>query len=180
MTQRIGVFCSARSGLPAAYVSAAEQLGQWIGTTGRMLVYGGVSRGLMEVVAQSVKQSGGRTMGIIPESMIRRGMLSDAVDVEVPCAALSDRKEYMMREADVFVALPGGIGTLDEVMTVLAAAQVGEHRKKVFFFNVDGVFNELFQLIQTLENQGLVEQGTGQSIGNFGQMDQLTAALEKI
>lgn len=179
MAQRIGVFCSARESLSADFITAAEQLGKWIGTTGRMLVYGGVKKGLMEVVAQAAKNSGGRTMGIIPERMIQQGMLSDCVDVEVPCAVLSDRKEYMMREADVFVALPGGIGTLDEVMTVVAAAQVGEHRKKVFLFNVNGVFDGLIDLIRTLEKKGLAEERISIKIRNCINIEQIAAALEK-
>lgn len=154
--KRIGIFCSSHAGLPASYVDAAQRLGQWIGTTGRMLVYGGVNKGLMEHVARAVKNSGGRTMGIIPEDMIRQNLMSDFVDVEIPCVRLSDRKEVMMREADAFVALPGGIGTLDELFSVAAAAQAGEHRKPLFLLNIDGVWNPLEQLITSLEAARLI------------------------
>ena len=119
MAQKIGVYLSSKDNLPASYVEAARQVGHLIGSTGRTLVYGGARKGLMEVLAQSVKASGGRVYGMVPEIIEQRGLVSDAVDVTFRCVDLSDRKQMMNRESDVLVALPGGIGTLDEVFTVM-------------------------------------------------------------
>ena len=113
MKTRIAVFLSSRSDIPAAYLPAAREVGEWIGRTGRTLVYGGARKGLMEVLAQSVTQHGGRVFGMVPDVIVERGLESEAIDVTFRCADLSDRKDMMNRESDVLLALPGGIGTLD-------------------------------------------------------------------
>ena len=112
MNQKIGVYLSSKSGLPASYEQAARELGEWIGRTGRVLVYGGARKGLMEVLAQGVKRCGGRVYGMVPDIIVERGLQSGAVDVTFRCVDLSDRKEMMNRESDVLVALPGGLLSL--------------------------------------------------------------------
>lgn len=176
--KRIGIFCSSHAGLPASYVDAAQRLGRWIGATGRMLVYGGVNKGLMEHVARAVKDAGGRTMGIIPEDMIRQNLMSDYVDVEIPCVRLSDRKEVMMREADAFVALPGGIGTLDELFSVAASAQAGEHRKPLYLLNLNGVWDSLYNLILSLEAEHLIETEQREHFHFVTSVDELVRLFE--
>lgn len=154
--EKIGVFLSSKSGLPESYVAAARQVGELIGSTGRTLVYGGSASGLMEVLARSVKRSGGRVFGMVPDILARRGKESACIDVTFRCAALDDRKAAMIRESDVLVALPGGIGTLDEVFTVLANAVIGIERKPVIFLNVDDCWGGLFAAIDGLREKGLV------------------------
>lgn len=157
MNQKIGVYLSSKSGLPASYEQAARELGEWIGRTGRVLVYGGARKGLMEVLAQGVKRCGGRVYGMVPDIIVERGLQSDAVDVTFRCVDLSDRKEMMNRESDVLVALPGGLGTLDEVFTVLANTGIGIRRQPVVFFNVDGCWDELLAGLDSLFARGLID-----------------------
>lgn len=99
----------------------------------KWLVYGGSSNGLMEVVAREAKQNGGMIMGVIPTKLEERGLVSDLLDVTFHTVNLSDRKDLMLQESDILVALPGGVGTLDEVFHVMAAATIGYHTKKVVF-----------------------------------------------
>ena len=134
---KIGVYLSSKDHLPSSYVEAAQQVGSFIGSEGHTLVYGGARKGLMEVLAQSVKQAGGRVYGMVPEIIEQRGLVSDAIDVTFRCVDLNDRKMMMNRESDVLVALPGGIGTLDEVFTVMANTVIGIRHQPVVFFNVD-------------------------------------------
>ena len=154
--QKIGVYLSSKENLPESYVQAAREVGELIGKTGRILIYGGARKGLMEVLAQSVKQHGGRVYGMVPEIIEKRGLVSDAIDVTFRCVDLSDRKMMMNRESDVLVALPGGIGTLDEVFTVMANTVIGIRHQPVVFYNVDGCWDALLAALDNLFEQGLV------------------------
>ena len=154
--RKIGVYLSSKDNLPESYVRAAREVGELIGRTGRTLVYGGARKGLMEVLAQNVKLHGGRVYGMVPDIIVERGLESEAVDVTFRCAALSDRKDMMNRESDVLVALPGGIGTLDEVFTVLANTGIGIRRQPLVFYNVDGCWNALLAALDDLFRQGLI------------------------
>jgi TIGR00730 family protein len=154
--QKIGVYLSSKENLPETYVQAAREVGELIGRTGRILIYGGARKGLMEVLAQSVKQHGGRVYGMVPEIIEKRGLVSDAIDVTFRCVDLSDRKMMMNRESDVLVALPGGIGTLDEVFTVMANTVIGIRHQPVVFYNVDGCWDALLAALDNLFEQGLV------------------------
>ncbi len=154
--QKIGVYLSSKENLPESYVQAAREVGELIGRTGRILIYGGARKGLMEVLAQSVKQHGGRVYGMVPEIIEKRGLVSDAIDVTFRCVDLSDRKMMMNRESDVLVALPGGIGTLDEVFTVMANTVIGIRHQPVVFYNVDGCWDTLLAALDNLFEQGLV------------------------
>ncbi|MBQ8098922.1 MAG: TIGR00730 family Rossman fold protein [Bacteroidaceae bacterium] len=175
----IGVFCSAREDLPEAVQETAWELGRWIGQTNRELVYGGVRKGLMEIVAQSVKKNGGRVKGIIPQSMAWNGMGSNFVDVEMVVADLADRKATMMREADAFVALPGGIGTLDEVFSVWAAWQVGEHHKPLFLINIHGFWDGLSDFIAQCVRQGYIRKESYRSVMLPRSVKELARFLEE-
>lgn len=155
---KIGVFLSASEGLPEAYVRAAEAVGELIGRTGRTLVYGGSRRGLMEVLARSVKEHGGRVYGVVPDIVAQRGLESQQTDVTFRCADLNDRKAVMMRESEVLVALPGGLGTLDEAFTVLAADAIGLADKTVILYNVENCWTPLLNLLDSLQEQGLVSR----------------------
>lgn len=154
--QKIGVYLSSKSGLPAAYEDAARQVGELIGRTGRTLIYGGARKGLMEILAQSVKKSGGRVFGMVPDIIVERNLVSDAIDVNFRCADLNDRKAMMNRESDVLIALPGGIGTLDEVFTVMANTGIGIGHQPVIFYNVDGCWNAVLKALDDLFAQGLI------------------------
>lgn len=154
--QKIGVYLSSKENLPESYVQAAREVGELIGKTGRVLIYGGARKGLMEVLAQSVKQHGGRVYGMVPEIIEKRGLVSDTIDVTFRCVDLSDRKMMMNRESDVLVALPGGIGTLDEVFTVMANTVIGIRHQPVVFYNVDGCWDALLAALDNLFEQGLV------------------------
>ena len=154
--RKIGVYLSSKDNLPESYVKAAREVGELIGRTGRTLVYGGARKGLMEVLAQNVKLHDGRVYGMVPDIIVERGLESEAVAVTFRCAALSDRKDMMNRESDVLVALPGGIGTLDEVFTVLANTGIGIRRQPLVFYNVDGCWNALLAALDDLFRQGLI------------------------
>lgn len=174
--QYIGVFLSSRDEVPASYREAAEQVGQWIGETRRTLVYGGSGVGLMEVLARAAKQSGARVFGIVPQFVVDRHIVSETLDVEIRTAALSDRKTVMIDRSDVLVALPGGVGTLDEVFTVLAARMANETHKRVVLYDVDGCWQPLIALLDQLVEQGLYGADQRKAIGvatNIAELEEL-------
>ena len=154
--KKIGVYLSSKDGLPSSYVQAAREVGEWIGRKGYTLVYGGARKGLMEVLAQSTKKYGGRVYGMVPDIIVQRQLVSDCIDVTFRCVDLSDRKAMMNRESDVLVALPGGIGTLDKVFTVLANNCIGICRQPVVFYNVDHCWDEVLLALDQLFEKGLI------------------------
>ena len=153
---KIAVFCSANSDIDAAYFKAAGELGRWMGKNGHTLVFGGCNLGLMECVAKAVSDAGGRTIGVVPTIIERGGKASTHMDVCIPCDNLSDRKELMMAQCDAAVALPGGLGTLDEVFTMAASATIGYHHKPIVLLNVGGFWDSLVALLDDLKRKGMV------------------------
>ena len=170
---KICVFCSANGQIDPDFFSAAEELGRWAAEKGHTIVYGGVNQGLMEAIGRAAHEAGALTIGVIPTIVEKSGRRSDYVDIDIPCDNLSDRKQLMMDQADVFVALPGGIGTLDEIFTVAASATIGYHQKPVVLFNVKGFWNPLVQLLDNLKAQGMVR-------GEWQQYIRVANSLEEL
>ena len=138
------------------YMEKAEELGAWIGAQGKWLVYGGSNLGLMEATARAVKAHGGQVMGVVPTLLEERGRVSTLLDVIFPTVNLSDRKDLMLAQCDVAVALPGGVGTLDEVFTMAASATIGYHHKPVILLNAGGFWDTLIALLDDLQLKGVV------------------------
>ena len=153
---KLCIFCSANEHLAPEYFDRTRELGLWAAREGHTIVFGGVNQGLMECVAQAAKEGGGTTIGVVPRIIESSGRLSDYVDIDIPCDNLSDRKQLMEDHSDIFVALPGGIGTLDEVFTIAAAATIGYHHKPVVLYNIGGFWEPLVQFLDSLERQGMM------------------------
>ena len=170
---KICVFCSANEQIDPEFFSLTEELGKWAGANGHNIVYGGVNQGLMECVAKSARGAGSMTIGVVPMMVEKSGRTSDYVDVEIPCDNLSDRKQLMMDQSDVFIALPGGIGTLDEIFTVVASATIGYHQKPVILYNMKGFWNELIALLDSLQQKGMIR-------GDWRQYIKTAESIEEI
>ena len=153
---KIGVFCSANEQIDPDFFRMTEELGQWMGRNGHTVVFGGCNLGLMESIAKATHEAGGRTIGVIPSRVEKNGNVSEYVDISIPCDNLSDRKELILAQSDVCIALPGGIGTLDEVFTVAASNSIGYHAKRVILYNVKGFWTPLIHLLDALKEQGFI------------------------
>ncbi|MDR1729250.1 MAG: TIGR00730 family Rossman fold protein [Prevotellaceae bacterium] len=153
---KIGIFCSSSDRIAPVYYAQTAALGKWIGAHKHTIIYGGTTNGLMERVAQSVKEWGGRTVGILPRAMFESGLASPEVDELIITEDLTERKNRIVEMADLFIALPGGFGTLDEIFHAVAGGQVGYHDKPLFLFNQNGFYNPVIQQI----NQIFIEQFT--------------------
>ena len=152
--EKIGIFCSASDNIDKMYFESASQIGKWMGQTGKTLIYGGASLGLMECIARAVKENGGKVIGVVPAKLEENGKVSTLLDEEIHTRNLSDRKDIITEKSEVLVALPGGVGTLDEIFHVIAAASIGYHRKKVIFYNEYGFYDELLKALHTLDDKG--------------------------
>lgn len=164
MPMKIAIYCSANDNIDPEFFQMTTELGRWIGENGHTLVFGGCNMGLMECVARATREAGGQTIGVVPLIVEHRGRLSDSVDVHIPCDNLDDRKSLMVAQSDINIALPGGIGTLDEVFTVLAASSIGYHQKKVILYNMKGFWDSLLAMIDDLENKGVIRNGLRQHL----------------
>ncbi len=174
----VALFCSSSDTLPSDVVAAAAELGQRIGRGGHTLLYGGVNKGLMEVTAQHVKANGGRVVGVVPRYMIDRGFASTLLDKCVPCADLAERKSLMMKLADAFVAMPGGVGTLDELISVAAASQAGEHGKPLYLLNLHHFWDGLVKLLGAAEAGGYAREGSDERMMLVPSVTTLADALD--
>jgi uncharacterized protein (TIGR00730 family) len=160
MVKRVGVFCSASDAVDAIYFESAYRFGEWLGKTGRTMIYGGTALGLMEQTARAVKENGGYVIGVLPSILKKNGLGSSFCNQMLYSNDLSDRKDTILKGADVLIALPGGIGTLDEVFHVMAAATVGYHNKKIIFYNINGFYNKLFSLLDDLNANHFITTGS--------------------
>jgi len=154
----ICVYCGANTGARPAYADAARELGAAMATAGVRLVYGGGSIGLMGILARTVMESGGAVTGVIPQFLKdREVMLHDVPDLVVT-RDMHERKQTMFERADAFVALPGGIGTLEEVVEVMTWAQLERHVKPIVIVNLDGFWDPLIALFGRMTDEGFLHK----------------------
>ena len=166
----IAVFCSANENIDPDFFTMAEKLGRKIALKGHTLVYGGVNAGLMERIGKAVHENGGKTIGVIPQILEKNGKISEYMDVHIPCDNLSDRKDMMLLHSDMAIALPGGIGTLDEVFTMAASSTIGYHHKLVIMYNMKGFWDSLKFMLDDLQQKGVIR-------GNYSEMIRFSDAM---
>lgn len=139
--QRICVFCGSSPGVRASYGQAASELGRLLAHNGITLVYGGAGVGLMGRLADSVMDAGGEAIGVIPRALVEREIAHPNLTELRVVASMHERKALMAELSDAFVALPGGLGTLEELFEVYTWAQLGLHRKPCALLNVEGYYD---------------------------------------
>lgn len=174
---KIGVFCSANNNIDPDFFECTEELGRWIGEHHYAVAYGGCNIGLMECIGRSVHEAGGTTIGIVPRIIEKDGKKSDYIDIEFPCENLSDRKDLLMMQSDMAVALPGGIGTIDEIFTVAASGSIGYHDKRVILYNVKGFWNKLVAVLDDLQAQGFIRGDYHRYIDVANNFEELTKKI---
>jgi uncharacterized protein (TIGR00730 family) len=157
--QNICVYCGSGKGNDPAYAEAAHALGRSLADHGIGLVYGGGGMGLMGEVARATLDAGGRVTGIIPGFLTEREhMLLDA-DELVITANMHERKQLMFEKSDAFVALPGGIGTLEELVEQLTWYQLGQHTKPIVIANIRGFWAPFLSLLQHMRQDAFIRNG---------------------
>ena len=152
----IGIFCSAAENIDRVYFDAAREVGSWMARKGITLVYGGAEMGLMEAVARAVKDGGGHIVGVVPNRLVEREVQSSLLDEVILCDNLAQRKQLMLQHSDLLLALPGGIGTLDEVFHVMGSATIGEHRKRMVLYNAGGFWDDCMRMLTHMNERGFI------------------------
>lgn len=155
----ICVYCGSGSGHDPIHLEAARALGTAMARAGIRLVYGGGGIGLMGALAAAVIEGGGKVTGIIPDFLKRKEMSLDGGIDLITVPDMHTRKMRMFTEADAFVALPGGIGTLEELVEQLTWAQLGRHSKPVAIANVGGFWDPLRVLLDHMKDEGFIRPG---------------------
>lgn len=150
MIRSVCVFSSSSDAVARHYLEAATTLGAALARRKLTLVYGGGKVGLMGAMAQAVHAQGGKVVGVIPHFLRRQEVAYEAADELVVTRDLRERKAIMESRADAFVALPGGFGTLEEIMEILTLKQLETHAKPIVFLNTRGFFNPLLNLFEQL------------------------------
>jgi len=155
----ICVYCGSQPGHDPAYRNAARILGRAMAENGIDLVYGGGTKGIMGTVADAVMSNGGKAIGIIPEFLMdqeaSRQELGQLTELHVT-KDMHERKHMMFERSDAFVTLPGGIGTLEEIIEIMTWAQLGRHTKPMVFANISGFWDPLNALIGHMSSQGFI------------------------
>ena len=152
------VFCGSNPGRDPAYVAAARALGEELVGRGWGLVYGGSKVGVMGAVANAVLAGGGEAVGVIPQALVRKEVAHDGLTRLEIVGSMHERKQRMADLADGFVALPGGLGTLEEIFEVLTWAQLGMHAKPCGLLNVAGYFDPLLEFVDRAVTERFVRE----------------------
>jgi len=154
MAKLLCVYCSSSDRIDRKYLEAARRLGEEMVRRGWNLVYGGGRTGLMGELARAVQAGGGRVIGVIPEFMKVRELAFDEADELVTVVTMRERKLLMESRADAFLALPGGWGTLEEILEILALRQLEVVRKPCVVFNQDGFYDDLLRQFRRMRDDG--------------------------
>ena len=154
--KRIGVFCGSSPGGDPAFTEAAKAVGTELARRGIGLVYGGGNVGLMGVVADATLESGGEVIGVIPEALEGKELAHQGVTELRVVASMHERKALMEELSDGFVALPGGLGTFEELLEILTWSQLGIHRKPAGILNVSGYYDCLIAMFDHAVSQRLL------------------------
>jgi uncharacterized protein (TIGR00730 family) len=163
------VYCGSKPGADQAYAQIAHRVGLWIGRNGGQLVYGGSNNGLMGIVATATLEAGGNVVGVIPQSLVKLECAkTDCTQLHI-VDTMQQRKLMMAELADAFLALPGGIGTLEELFETWSWRQLGHHNKPVGLMDFGGYFKPMLHFLEQAQQAGFI---------NAHQMDLITVGHE--
>ena len=175
---RIGLFCGARKGSRPEFTQAAEDLGSWIGRSGHTLVYGGGSVGLMGVVADATLATGGKVFGIITEKLIGMEVGHGGITDMMITPTMAERKIQLIAQSDLFVILPGGLGTYDELFEVLTLRQLGYHDKKTYVVNMCRYFDPFLRMVEHAAAEGFMSRDNLGFFQPISGIDELVLTLD--
>jgi len=149
MIKTVCVFSSSSSAVNSIYSDTAIDLGKRLGQEGFDLIFGGADVGLMGVIARTAQNHGARVTGVIPEPLVGKGIAYQEADELIVPNNLRDRKEIIESKSDAFIALPGGFGTMEEIMEILTLKQLQFHNKPIVFINTNGYYDNLIAQFET-------------------------------
>ncbi|XP_010907912.1 probable cytokinin riboside 5'-monophosphate phosphoribohydrolase LOG6 [Elaeis guineensis] len=177
--RRICVFCGSRSGNRTSFSDATLDLGKQLVQRKIDLVYGGGSAGLMGLISQTVYNGGCHVLGVIPKALLPHEISGETVGEVKIVADMHERKSEMAKHADAFIALPGGYGTMEELLEIIAWSQLGIHDKPVGLLNVDGYYDSLLALFDQGVDEGFIEESARHIVVSAGRAEELIRKMEE-
>jgi uncharacterized protein (TIGR00730 family) len=175
----IGVFCASSRSVEPHQLELGRAVGVAIAKRGHTLVWGGGRAGIMGTVAEGARSAGGRTIGVIPQALVDREVADTAADELVVTDGMAARKIVLIARADVFLILPGGLGTLDELFEVWTTATLGLHAKPIILLDADGFYAGLIAWIRGLVDRGFVGTDSVELVHVARSMDEVLDAVER-
>lgn len=154
----ITVYCGAWAGCRQSYAAAAESLGDYIAKNGHTLIYGAGRTGLMGVLSESVLSGGGKAIGVVPDFLDTPEMVSDQLTEKRVVTSMAERKQMMFDLGDFFIALPGGLGTLEEISDILSWRHLGRHNHNAVFLSIDGFYEPLKSQLIHFAKEGFLPE----------------------
>ena len=175
----ITVYLGANEGNDPALKKAVRELGTWIGTSGNTLVYGGSKSGLMGELAESVLQAGGKVIGVEPQFFIDAGFVYDEITELITTKDMSERKAKMIELGDVFIAFPGGTGTLEEITEVMSKVSLKHLDAPCILYNLNGYYDSLKQLLDHMIEMDLSSEEKQEGIYFAEDLEEIQRILDK-
>ena len=154
---KIAVYLGSNVGKNPSFRQKTEELGQWIGENGHTLVYGGAKWGLMGILADTVLESDGKVIGVIPDFIADRGVAHPGVTQMMYTESMSQRKAKMIELADAYIAMPGGPGTLEEISEAVSLSRLGREEKPSMLYNIDGYYEDLRRMFIRMIDNGFLK-----------------------
>jgi uncharacterized protein (TIGR00730 family) len=175
----ITVYLGANEGNAPFFKEAVHELGLWIGTNGNTLVYGGSKSGLMGELAESVLQAGGKVIGVEPQFFIDAGFVYDEITELITTKDMSERKAKMIELGDVFIAFPGGTGTLEEITEVMSKVSLKHLDAPCILYNLNGYYDSLKQLLEHMIEMDLSSEEKQEGIYFAENLEEIQRILDK-
>lgn len=175
----ITVYLGANEGNAPFFKEAVHELGLWIGTNGNTLVYGGSKSGLMGELAESVLQAGGKVIGVEPQFFIDAGFVYDEITELITTKDMSERKAKMIELGDVFIAFPGGTGTLEEITEVMSKVSLKHLDAPCILYNLNGYYDSMKQLLEHMIEMDLSSEEKQEGIYFAEHLEEIQRILDK-
>ncbi len=175
----VAVFCASANGINPVYRSIARQTGSILARRGCDVVYGGARVGLMGEVADGALDAGGWVVGVLPEFLRDRELAHTGISEMIFVKSMHDRKRILQERSDAILTLPGGFGTMEEFFELLTWSQLGLHSKPIGILNVNGVYDHLIQLFDTLEAEGFIRTKNRDLVLVDSDLERLLDAMER-
>lgn len=175
--KNVCVYCGSGPGRDTIYAESARALGREMADNGVGLVYGGGSLGLMGAVARSVLEGGGHVTGIIPDFLSEREKMLREVQELIVTSSMHERKQMMFDHSDAFIALPGGVGTLEELVEQLTWSQLGQHTKPIVLANIAGYWSPLLALFDQMKDQTFIRAGLNLNLNVVQEISQVLPTI---
>ena len=174
----ITVYLGANVGNDPTFLSAVQELGDWIGANGHALVYGGSKSGLMGVLADSVLEAGGHVTGVEPSFFIEAEFQHDGIDDLIVTSDMAERKAKMIELGDAFIAFPGGTGTLEEIAEVMSKLALNQLDAQCIFYNLNGYYDHMKALLDHMIEMELSTKERQKKIYFANTLEEVTALLD--